>query len=461
MPRASPVIRCESCVQVMRLSVERVALAEGGRSPDLVVRAHRASPRACRAARRARRRDRPARRWRCAVTSRCRAARPASSSTAVSTFRPMPITAQPSCGRASIRMPATLRPVDPDVVRPLDPALDRAPSPRMPRRRRARPPAAAAPCARLRMPHEHGQREGPAGRRRPRAALPAAACGLPLGDHDRAVRRPGERQLARVVVGRADLVEVHERSAKGPCPAAASVVVARLEQQLGVGADAQRAGCAALVHRDRDAPGRVLVRRPPARSPTSRERAARRPPRRCAAATAPRRSAPGSKPGASHVGGAQVAAAGCRSGRRDAPACERGSPATPRAPAARALQRTGIERLPGVLERARRARGAPRRARTGRGRGRWPTPARAGAGSRAMSTAGLDAAAGCARGPQQAVVGADEQVSVARAQRDRPPRRCRRPGRRPRGALPWGRYGIAFCSDERCRCARRGAAGRA
>ena len=46
------------------------------------------------------------------------------SSGSIVRLRPTPITAQSSCGRASIRMPGQLAAVEQDVVRPLDPALD-------------------------------------------------------------------------------------------------------------------------------------------------------------------------------------------------------------------------------------------------------------------------------------------------------------------------------------------------
>jgi len=65
-------------------------------------------------------------------------------------------------------------------------------------------------------PHERGQGERAAFRRRPRAALAPAARRLALGDHDRAVRRSGDRKLPRAVVRGSDHVEMDERPAQPP-----------------------------------------------------------------------------------------------------------------------------------------------------------------------------------------------------------------------------------------------------
>ena len=135
----------------------------------------------------------------------------ASSSSAVSTFSPMPITAQPSWGRASISTPATLRPSIHTsfghLIRQVtgatashasrDGERDRQRQ-RLERRgrRAARARRASAPAPRA-----------------PTTCGPApAARGLLLGSHHRPVGRSGERQLARAVVGRADDVQVDERA---------------------------------------------------------------------------------------------------------------------------------------------------------------------------------------------------------------------------------------------------------
>ena len=111
-----------------------------------------------------------------------------------------------------------------------------------------------------------------------------------------------------------------------------------------------------------------------------------------------------------------------------------------------ALKRIGIQRSPGVLER--------RAERQVRGDGREQVAAVKGRGHRLQPVRALrdvdrlhDSAAGLGGRPQQAVVGADEAGSRRVRAAPPPGARCRRPGRPPRGALPAGGKGIAFCSD--------------
>ena len=78
-----------------------------GRHPARHLTARRSIARAPPAAAGASARSRPARGR---ASSRCRGARAGRSSSRSATLRPIPITAHPSCGRPSTRMPATLRP---------------------------------------------------------------------------------------------------------------------------------------------------------------------------------------------------------------------------------------------------------------------------------------------------------------------------------------------------------------
>ena len=141
-----------------------------------------------------------------------------SSATSTATLTPMPSTAQPSCGRPSIRMPATLRPSSstslghfsaargPGELGDRDGGRDR-----QERRRVAQ--------------HQRAQQRAPR-RRVPAAALAAAAVALGVGGDERAVRRAGARERARVDARRAGHAAVHARR---PEPRGRAALVAALD----------------------------------------------------------------------------------------------------------------------------------------------------------------------------------------------------------------------------------------
>ena len=277
---ASPArARRRRAVHAMSPSVERVALAVGAASS-----AARGSVPTAASPRRPSRSSsavehllaaRPRRRSRCAARWRFRAARapaPPRSCPRSGRCRPPP---SRSCGRASIRMPATLRPLDQTSFGHLISAVDRRPR-----------------LAGLADGERRGQRQQVAGacrsvaattdsvsararRRRPRAALAAAAGGLLLREHHRAAGAPPAPARAR---GRwsSRYVEVDERPAERPVPAAAH----RPQRPHGAAASsaatrrrrrpAPRRRC--RVDRDRDRPGGVLDRAAP-RRPDVGERA--------------------------------------------------------------------------------------------------------------------------------------------------------------------------------------------
>ena len=125
---------------------------------------------------------------------------------------PMPSTAQPSCGRALDEDPGELRQRaagvgDDDVVGPLD---QRARSPATSHTATA---AISGSSARRRAQHQRHQQRAARRRRparpwRPRPAVcSAAVTSVPCG-------APGDRQLARALVGRVGAAQVHARAAE-------------------------------------------------------------------------------------------------------------------------------------------------------------------------------------------------------------------------------------------------------
>ena len=376
----------------------------------------------------------------------------ASSSRGVSTFSPMPITAQPSCGRASIRIPATLRPSIQTsfghLIRQVTGATaSHASQPR------PRPPAAAARAAAAAEPDEHRQRQRAAGgadQVRPCRPRPRSAARPPPPS----VRRAGERQLARAVVGRADDVQVHERAAEraraGPRPQGRRIGDIVSDDPASHG---QRVGGAAAVHRDRDPARRVLVhdqlarrhvgeraavtspRRRPTCTSTARRAEARPPPcpRPRLSCRLPKRSTrrtpPASVPGPPRAPPPRGVTSASGS---------IGSPASSERRAERELRRHRSEQVAAVeggrhrlqAERALRSRRPPRRRR------RPPAPR---------------ATAGRCRGRRAA--------SRRRAQRHRPPLAADA-GVDHREQDSGGRNGIAF-SQHDAPAGRRSAAGRA
>ena len=124
-------------------------------------------------------------------------ARPAARSRSTATLRPMPSTAQPSCGPR----------LDEDPRR----ACGRRASTSLGHFTRAAPPGEVGDReARAQRQQRVGGRAGRAssssawpGRRGPGPALAAAARGLLAGGHERAVRRARRGELPRAVVGRA------------------------------------------------------------------------------------------------------------------------------------------------------------------------------------------------------------------------------------------------------------------
>ena len=136
----------------------------------------------------------------------------ASSSTA--TLRPIPSTTQPSCGRPSARIPATLRPSSSTSLGHLIAA-------------RAAGGVEAVRHVRDGERREHRQqprrlaqheraRERPPRRRHPRAPLPPVPGRLPGGRHERPVRRPADREPLRAHVRRVDRAQVEAGSAEHP-----------------------------------------------------------------------------------------------------------------------------------------------------------------------------------------------------------------------------------------------------
>ena len=128
----------------------------------------------------------------------------ASSSRAVSTFSPMPITAHPSWGRASISTPGDLQALDPHVVRPLDPAGHRRDGLARLRhgdRDRQRQRARMTPCRSRTSTDRVRARPGGADHVRPCLPRPAvcrsATTTVPCG-------APASASVARAVVGRPD-----------------------------------------------------------------------------------------------------------------------------------------------------------------------------------------------------------------------------------------------------------------
>ena len=128
--------------------------------------------------------------------------------TSTATLTPIPSTAQPSCGRASTRIPATLRPSSQHVVGP----LDRAPG-RPATSATASPARSGSSVVEL---AQHQRRSSARARRarpsvrpwRPRPAVCSpAVTSVPCG-------APAVGQLARAVVGRADLAQVQARAAE-------------------------------------------------------------------------------------------------------------------------------------------------------------------------------------------------------------------------------------------------------
>ena len=198
---------------------------------------------------RERRLDRVARRGR--ACRRSRAARPAARRARTATLTPIPSTAQPSCGRPSIRIPPTLRPSSEDVVGPLQRARAGPASSAT-----ATPAAIGSSGGGSRSTSEHSS--ALPGRRVPAAALAAAAvasarrrvtsvpCGAPAIASSRAstLVEPVTRRCTR---GRAE-----RRSPCGARHRARSALRRR-------GASAEQLGGRAAVDRERERAARVAV----------------------------------------------------------------------------------------------------------------------------------------------------------------------------------------------------------
>lgn len=187
--------------------------------------------------------------------------------TALPTLTPTPSTAQPSCGRPSARIPATLRPPTQHVVRPLDLSAGAARSvPRPPRRERRTGD---------RQVGEADQRRA-ARWRRPGPALPPAA-GRPPGGRPPAsqVRRARGGKLSRA----RSLVDRVERRCRCGAP---SSLKARPDADLVVQLELQQLGRRSTIDRQRERPIGILVA--PSAPPAARRR---KPSRRCSARRSP------------------------------------------------------------------------------------------------------------------------------------------------------------------------------
>ena len=243
------------------------------------------------------RRTRSAARW------RCRAARAQDRSRRASTFRPIPITAQPSCGRDSIRMPASFRSADPDVVGPLDPASDgrdRLAALAHGERHRQRQQLERVRGEAAVRPKTIDSVSAEAARRRPRSSLAASSGGLLLRDHDRPARGVRRRERAGLIVRRAGDVEMHERAAERTARARAGGAAgarSSLRVRAAGSSPATRPGARAspprcrAIHGERDASVRVHVRDQRAVS-GHRRRSARRRPRAARSRTRRSKAAP-------------------------------------------------------------------------------------------------------------------------------------------------------------------------
>ena len=132
---------------------------------------------------------------------RCRAAPAEARRARRATLRPMPSTAQRSCGRPSTRIPATFgrRPARRWAIDHARPGAHGSATRRLSRRPRPRRSAAAAAAARAARASTAARVR--AARSSVRPWRPAAG-GLLGGGDEGAVRRPGGRQLARRRVGR-------------------------------------------------------------------------------------------------------------------------------------------------------------------------------------------------------------------------------------------------------------------
>ena len=362
----------------------------------------------------------------------------ASSSSAVSTFSPMPITAHPSWGRASISTPETFRPSTHTSFGHLIRHFTGATASHASRdgdrdRQRQR-----LECRR-REPHEHGEGQGPARGRRPRAALPAASRGLPLGGHHRSVWRSGERQVARAVVGRPDEVQMNERA---PERSRARPRPQRVHGDSVSGDPPATASAAAALP-----PFIATAIQPEESSYTTSSPDAHVGERPAAGGLEPAghlhaRSAAGGRRSPCPAPG--PAAARSRTGRRDAPPLA-GSPRPPREPPLRDAQVPGARSPCRRPPARRRARGGPPPERTRPGRERWPRPDRGRTGlrsrpppSRLLRLPVPRATAGRCRGRP-----ARFRCGTA----TRPPRRVLpTPGSTTANTIPWGRNGSAFSS---------------
>ena len=158
-----------------------------------------------------------------------------SSSARSVTLSPMPSTIAGGCvrgrpGTASARMPAHFALVDQQVVGPLQAGVQLGQpghrlhqrhageqrQPAVPGRGRRRPAALGDGLA---GPEQDAGRDAGPRRRLPDPAAPAPAGGLPLGDHDQALRLAGPRGVGHVGVGRAGLGDAAPAGATGPCGA--------------------------------------------------------------------------------------------------------------------------------------------------------------------------------------------------------------------------------------------------
>ena len=265
----------------------------------------------------------------------------------------MPSTAQPSCGRASARMPATLRPSTQHVVRPLDRRLRRRP------RRRRRPPRRAGAAAGARA--GRATSAAPPRRRRPSAALAPAAGGLLAGGHERAVRRArgGERLRAR------SFVESVARRCRRGRPRA----LTRRAPAMRTSSSRRRpelVGGRAAVDGDRERSGR-RPRRGAARPAATSANAARSARRR--RSSGPRGRA--RRPVPAELVVRDVERDVAEAVERERVGDERDAVLGARSGSSSATSWSTGERLAGRARAARRRRGARRRGRTRRGRGTW------------------------------------------------------------------------------------------